>query len=501
MSTFSPRSPSSPRSSQPESPKPSSPKSPRSKGKPKEKPQAEGLTAEGIKRLATLPPEELKAEISRLTEAQAEELAYAWRLWARPNQIAPEGKWRTWLALAGRGFGKTRLGAEWVREKVYEGAQRIALVGRTAADTRDTVVLGESGIINVFPPSQRPIYEASKRRVLFHTGAIATLYSDEVPDALRGPQHEYSLCDEMAAWSNAQTTWAMLQMGLRLGRLPQAVVTTTPRPIPIIRDLLSRVASGTVVLTKGSTYDNAVNLAESFMDEVTNRYGSTRLGRQELFAEILEDAAGALWSRAMLEAAALTELPEGVALDRVVVAVDPSVSADGGGDECGIVAAGRGTDRRAYILRDASANASPDEWARSVILLANALDAAAIVYERNQGGALVESTIRLTFVAMNAGRAVNNEPPLYLPPLIPVNASVGKRARAEPISALYEQGRVSHLRGLHRLEDEMCSWEAKSGQPSPNRIDALVWAVTELAIVPGITSRRRGSRIATGFPF
>lgn len=347
-----------------------------------------------------------------------------------------------------------------MRDRVEHGARRIALVGRTSADTRDVMVEGESGLLSIYPVNQRPIYEASKRRVTFHNGATATLYSAEEPNLLRGPQHDLAWCDELAAWQYPDA-WDQLRLGLRLGAHPRCVVATTPRPTKIIKSLLSR---GDAVVTRGSTYDNAANLAPTFLDEIKAQYEGTRLGRQELHAEILDDTPGALWTRAILDP---IQVRQHGPLKRVVVALDPSVAADGGGDECGIIVAGIADDGALYVLADGSGKLSPEAWAKRAAALAGDFDADCIVAEVNQGGALVTDTLRLAAPGVR---------------VVGVAASKGKRARAEPVAALYEQGRVRHLPGLHRLEDELCTWSASAGDPSPNRLDALVWALSSLAL-------------------
>lgn len=410
-------------------------------------------------------PAQRAQTIRALSEADALALVHDWRSWARPEQLAPPGDWFVWLILAGRGWGKTRTGAEFVRDRVDLGiARRIALVARTAADTRDVMLEGESGLLNVFPPHQRPIYEPSKRRVTFYTGATATLYSADEPSLLRGPQHDTAWADELAAWQYPEA-WDHLVFGLRLG-VPRAVVTTTPRPTELVRALAKRP---TTVLTRGSTYDNARNLARQFLAEVRAKYEGTRLGRQELYAEILDDTPGALWSRARIERAFCRTRPS---LARVVVAVDPSVAADGGGDECGIVAAGLDHEGTPWALRDASGNLSPEAWASKACALAAELEADCLVAEANNGGALVESVLRSAW----------NDPKKLPPRIKLVHAKRGKALRAEPVAALYEQGRVRHAPGLTALEDEMCTWASASGDPSPNRVDALVYALTELCL-------------------
>ena len=397
-------------------------------------------------------------------------LRWSWGFWARPDQLPPTSPWRTWLVLAGRGWGKTRVGVEWVRAQVEsKRAGRIALVGATAADVRDVIVEGESGILAVSPPDFRPIYEPSKRRLTWPNGAQATTYSADEPDRLRGPQHDAALADELAAWRYPQA-WDMLRFGLRLGADPRVVVTTTPRPTPIIRGLIKEP---TTVVTRGSTYDNAPNLAPGFLTEIVSKYEGTRLGRQELHAEILDDVAGALWHREQLDALRVQSRPP--VFERAVVAIDPAVSNNEGSDETGIVVAalarcgckGNGADLHAFVLDDLSGKWSPDAWARKAIGAYRTLPADRIVAEVNNGGALVEVNLR-TVDPHASYRAVH--------------AAQGKRTRAEPIAALYEQGKVHHVGMLAQLEDQMCTWDPLAGDRSPDRMDACVWALTELML-------------------
>ena len=394
--------------------------------------------------------------LATLTVQEQQALAYQWRLWARPSQLPPPGEWLTWLIMAGRGFGKTRTGAEWIRQRVESGeTRRIALVGRTPADARDVMVEGESGILNVFPPDQRPIYEPSKRRITFHTGAIATVYSSENPEQLRGPTHDTAWVDELGTFQSSET-FDNLQLGLRMGR-PRQIVTTTPRPVRTIRDL---VDDSDTVVTRGTSYENRANLAPAFYRQVIRRYEGTRRGQQEIMGLLLEDVPGALWQRSMIKYKAAPEM------ERVVIGIDPSVSDSEDAARCGIVAAGKGLDGVYYVLADRSLRASPDRWAHEAISLFHELKADRIIAEVNQGGKMVELTLRT------------------IDPLIPysgVHASVGKKARAEPVSALYEQGRVFHVEPFRDLEDELCTWTPEEG-PSPDRLDACVYALTELAL-------------------
>jgi phage terminase large subunit-like protein len=390
----------------------------------------------------------------------AEAFLYDWRIWQRPKQATPPGDWTVWLILAGRGFGKTRTGSEWVREQVNSGRfRRVALVGPTAADVRDTMIEGDSGLLSVFPPSERPTYEPSKRRITFYNGAVATSYSADEPDRLRGPNHDLAWCDELAAWRYPDA-WDMLVFGLRLGSRPQALVTTTPRPTPIIRRLVERTD---VVVTSGSTYENRSNLAPSFFDEIVARYEGTRLGRQELHAEILDDVEGAMWSRDMIEAARVSSLPD---LVRIVVAIDPATTSTESSAETGIVAVGVGENGDGYVLEDRSRRGSPHEWASEAIAAYHRLKADRIVAESNQGGDMIRHTLD----------TVERGIPIRL-----VHASRGKRIRAEPIAALYEQGRVHHVGSFPDLEDQLCSW-VPDVSASPDRLDALVWALTELIV-------------------
>jgi phage terminase large subunit-like protein len=413
-------------------------------------------------------PEPLRNELIRsLSPKQAEQIKYDWAYRAREAQLPPNGDWRIWLLLAGRGFGKTRTGAEFVRGRVAaRTARRVALVAPTAADARDVMVEGESGLLAIAPPWDRPLYEPSKRRLTWANGAVATLFSADEPERLRGPQHDLAWCDELAAWRYPEA-WDMLMFGLRLGTDPRAVVTTTPRPTKLIRLLL---ADPKVAATRGRTAENRSNLAPVFLDQIVRRYEGTRLGRQELDGEILDDMPGALWQRGMIEAARRNATPH---LSRVVVAIDPAAASSAEADETGIVVAGRDGDGHGYILADASGRYAPAEWARVAIAACAAHAADRVVAEINNGGEMVEATLRMVDPAVSFGA---------------VRASRGKVARAEPVAALYEQGRVHHLGTFPQLEDQMCSFtsdfdRATAGY-SPDRVDALVWALTELLVEP-----------------
>ena len=427
--------------------------------------------------LASLPEHTRTAILAELTDAEHATLLWDWSFWARPEQLRPDGDWTAWLILAGRGWGKTRVGAETVRAWVTGPTPlargrfgRIALIAETAADARDVMVEGESGILAVHPPGCRPLYEPSKRRLTWPNGAVAMLYNAVAPDQLRGPQHDAAWSDELAKWRYARETWDMLQFGLRLGEHPQQIVTTTPRPIPILKEIIR--APGTVV-TKGSTFDNASNLAPSFLTQIRDRYQGTRLGRQELEAEILDDVPGALWTRDGLDRARRgadgQSLREAPALQRVVVAVDPSGTRGHGGDSVGIIVAGKGLDGIAYVLADRTCSLSPHGWGRRAVEAYHAFKADRIVAERNFGGAMVEHVIRTT------------DPQAAYRDVV---ASRGKAVRAEPIAALYEQGRVKHIGSFPMLEDQMAAFtpDGYVGEGSPDRADALVWALTELML-------------------
>jgi predicted phage terminase large subunit-like protein len=387
-----------------------------------------------------------------------------WLRTARPEQLPPPGDWSIWLILAGRGWGKTRTGAEWVRMLAESGsAERIALIAPTASDCRDTMVEGESGILSISKDHFRPTYEPSKRRLTWPNGVIVTMFSSEEPDRLRGPQHAAAWADELGAWKNVKETWSMLQFGLRLGR-PKQLITTTPRPIKILRELIARDGDD-VVVVRGSTYDNRANLAPTFFSQIVREYEGTRLGRQELNAELLEDTPGALWTRDLIEHARIArdQKPD---MRRIVVAIDPAITSHEDSDETGIIVAGLGVDGRGYVLEDCSGKYTPMDWAQKAIGAYNRWHADKIVAEANQGGAMVENTLRV----------VDRNLPIKL-----VHASKGKITRAEPISALYEQGRVSHVGAFDQLEDQLCTFTSGSTD-SPDRLDALVWALTEIVL-------------------
>jgi predicted phage terminase large subunit-like protein len=416
---------------------------------------------ESLASRARTEPEALAREIRRLRPAEALALLHHWPLWARPDQLPPPGAWRVWMILAGRGWGKTRTGAEWVRS--YAAAHpgcRIALVARTAADVRDVVVEGESGLLRISPESERPTWEPSRRRLTWPNGSQATTYSADVPDQLRGPQHHAAWCDELASWQYPDT-WDQLLFGLRLGDSPRVVVTTTPRPTETVRRILAHPATR---VTRGRTRDNAANLARGVVADLERRFGGTRLGRQELDGEVLDDAPGALWKRPWLDAARVERAPD---LRRIVVAVDPAVSANATSDETGIVVAGLGYDGRGYVLEDGSGVYSPEAWAARVAYLFGQHRADKVVAEINNGGDLVEANLR----ALHRNLPVRK-----------IHAKRGKALRAEPVAALYERGQVSHVGALATLEDQLTGWDPATSHDSPDRLDALVYALSELMV-------------------
>lgn len=416
-------------------------------------------------------PDELADFVRRLSQPEKDEYDWQFKESAHDGQLPPDGAWRTWLIMAGRGFGKTRAGAEWVRS-IAEADEhaRIALVGASLGEVRAVMVEGESGLIAVCPPDRRPVFEPSLRRLRWPHGAEALLYSAAEPESLRGPQHSHGWCDELAKWpashGRAESAWNNLQLGLRLGKTQRVLVTTTPRSVPLLRRLL---ADDAVAVTRGRTEDNGRNLPAAFIETMRSDYGGSALGRQELDGELLEDIEGALWSRTLLERCRADRLPDG-RLTRVVVGVDPPASAMG--DACGIVVAAHEDDGGAVVLADCSVEKpSPERWARAVAETARIWGADRVVAEANQGGAMVASVLRAADVSL---------------PVKLVHASRGKVARAEPVAALYEAGRVRHAGTFAQLEDELCGLMAgggyEGGGRSPDRADALVWALTELML-------------------
>lgn len=386
-----------------------------------------------------------------------------WLLTARPEQITPRGSWRTWMVLAGRGWGKTRTGAEDVAYYgLWNDDARIAVIAPTHADARDTCVEGPSGLLSVLPHECIDKWNRSLSELILKNGSRFKLFSADEPERLRGPQFHRAWADELAAWNSPQA-FDQVMMGLRLGQHPQLVITTTPKPIAIIKNLVKRARTD-LFLTRGRSEENAGNLAPQVLADLRERYGGTRLGRQELDAEIVEDMEGALWSHNAIDAARIAEVPDN--LERIVIAIDPAVTSHSKSDETGVVAAARSNDGRFYILADASGQMTPDAWAQRAIALRDELGADLIIGEVNEGGDLIERMLRLAdpYVAFKAVRAMKS-----------------KAMRAFPVAALYERGIVHHVGQLKALEDQMCQFTGnglKDG--SPDRVDAMVWAMTEL---------------------
>ncbi|MCW1383205.1 terminase family protein [Novosphingobium sp. KCTC 2891] len=410
--------------------------------------------------------------MGELNANELREWPWYWGLQARGSQVPPPGDWRVWLLMAGRGFGKTRTGAQWVSAVAEADPDaRIALVAANLGEARSIMIEGESGLLCATAPWRRPDFEPSLRRLVWPNGAQALLYSAAEPESLRGPQHSHAWCDEIAKWDNAsaraESAWDNLLMGLRLGRDPRVLATTTPRAVPLVGRLLAEARSGDTAVTRGTTYDNADNLPARFVQAMRRSFGGSQLGRQELDGELIADLPGALWTRALIERCREAASPP---LTRIVVGIDPPASAEG--DACGIVVCGIGEDRIARVLADASIErASPERWARAAADAARAWSADRVVAEANQGGAMVEAVLR----------AASERLPLRL-----VHASRGKVARAEPVAALYEAGRVRHAGQFARLEDELCGLMPGGSYQgpgrSPDRADACVWALTELML-------------------
>lgn len=435
-------------------------------------------------KLLGLDPAERRAQLARMSHGQRKRLRRYWRLWAHDGQVAPAIGWHTWLIMAGRGYGKTRAGAEWVRAIAEANpAARIALVGASLGEARRVMVEGESGLLAISRPKLRPDYEPSKRQLTWPNGAIATLYSAGEPESLRGPQHSHAWCDEIAKWDQAggraEAAWDNLVLGLRLGLAPSVVATTTPRAVALVKRLLGQ---SDVLVTRGTTADNKDNLPAGFLRKVRAQFGRSLLGRQELEGELIEDIEGALWSRALLEDC--REETASAPSKRVVIGVDPPASA--GGDACGIVVCALGEDGIVRVLADLSVRkATPERWARAVAHAARGWQADRVIAEANNGGEMVRSVLH----------AADAEGAWALPVKL-VHASRGKTARAEPVAALYEAGRVRHVGQLPELEDELCGLMAGGGYEgpggSPDRADALVWALSELMLGRKSEPRVRG---------
>ena len=427
-----------------------------------------------LESLLSLSDAERVEAIATLTDNEALALQYDWSFWARPNQLQP-ASWAKWLILTGRGWGKNRTGAETLRDLVEsETVGRIGLIARTAADARDTMIEGESGILDISPPWALPKYEPSKRRLTWPNGATATTYSGDEPDQLRGPQHEFVWADELAAWKYPEETWDNAMFGLRLG-VAKALITTTPRPIKVIRDL---IAEEGVVVTSGSTYENLENLSDAYQS-IIRKYAGTRLGEQELKGRLLEDVPGALWSRSMIDPYRTSNPPP---FQRIVVAMDPAATSTETANEMGIIVAARGEDGEGYVLEDVTCRESPKVAAEVAISVYRKYKADRIVAEVNNGGEWIEAVLRAVDLSISYKS---------------VHASRGKRTRAEPVSALYEQGRIHHVGKFDTLEDQMCMFTPDIKE-SPDRVDALVWAFTELEIESGEYEESSVSRSSYG---
>lgn len=446
-----------------------------------------------MEQLAMLPEEERRAVLDGV---DMDQLVWDWKAWARPEQLPPQNDdWAIWLYLAGRGAGKTRSAAEWVRDmakRTDRGQLRFALVARTAADVRDVIVEGESGIISVSPPSEKPLYEPSKRRLTWPNGNTATCFTADEPDGLRGPQFHYAWADEIAAWRQTpdaagMTSWDNLRVATRLGKSPQIICTTTPKRVPVLYSLLAEAdKTGRVVVSRGSTLDNAGNLSNAYLEAITGVYAGTRLAAQELYGEMLSDVEGALWVIELIERSREAGFPLNTPLR--VIGVDPSV-AENPKDECGIVVCASTGERdlykrHAWVLEDATIHGSPDQWANKVVEMARKYSCP-VVAEVNQGGALVRN-------------AINTIDPNVK--VLEVHSKYGKALRAEPVTLAYEQNRVHHVGYLGDLESQMCAWIPGEGK-SPDRVDALVHALTALLIKPppgfvggNITARSLASR-------
>ena len=444
--------------------------------------------------VAELPPKERERVLADL---DPEMLQWDWSFWGRPEQIPPkDDSWNVFLFLAGRGAGKTRSAAEWIREKAKQnnlGQIRFALVARTAADVRDVIVEGESGIINVTPPSERPLYEPSKRRLTWPNGNMATCFTADEPDSLRGIQAHYAWGDEVGAWRQTpdaagMTSWDNLRVATRLGNNPQMMLTTTPKRVPVLYSLLDeQKRTGKVIVTRGSTLDNTGNLSESYLTAIMGVYEGTRLARQELYGEMLDNVEGALWTSEMIQAGRESVYPIGTPLR--CIGVDPSV-AENPRDECGIVVCAATGERdlyrrNAWVLEDASIHGSPEVWANKVVDMARKWSCP-VIAEVNQGGALVRNAIN----AIDPNVKV-----------LEVHSKYGKALRAEPVVLAYEQGRIHHVGFIPELEDQMTMWIPGESSKSPDRVDALVHALTALLIKPPqgftggkITARSYASR-------
>lgn len=427
--------------------------------------------------LRNMPKEKVKEALGTLTQAQLEELRYTWEFWARPEQIPPEGDWNTFLALAGRGFGKSRASVEWVREQVKQGKRRIAYVCATNSDVERVFVKGDSGMLNScwrYDKTHKgvhmgiPEWSPTKRTLTWANGAKVECYSAQEPERLRGPQFEAAACDELCSWPYEET-WEQLQFTLRLGKHPRVFIATTPKSTKLLRKIMDNPKT---VIVRGSTFDNAANLADTYLAAVKEQYEGTSLGRQELYAEVLMENAGALWTGDMIDACQIKreDVPE---LSKIIISLDPATTNNVESDLTGIIVAGLDEEGTAYILEDHSFKGLPEAWASKAVELYHRWNANLIVYEKNQGGDLIPTVIK------------GIDPDI---PLKGVFASNAKIARAEPVSLMYEKGRVKHVsnpefgQSLNELETQMVTFEPSGRYKSPDRYDSMTWAVTELLL-------------------
>jgi len=413
-----------------------------------------------IKSIISLPEEQRKKILNELSEKEAQEILYDWECWARPKQLPPPGEWLTWLILTGRGWGKTRTGSEWIISHAKKGAKHIALIGQTVADVRDTMIkIGPASILKVSRPDFMPEYTPSNRTLIWPNGVIATTYSGDNPDQVRGPSHDIVWIDELAKFQYPDDIWYNLMFGLREGEDMRILVTTTPRPIKLIKNLVN---DPNTIPVRGSTYENKDNLPKKYFDYVIAPYVGTRLGQQEIEGKILEDNPNALWTRKIIDDNRVNKHPD---LIRIVIGVDPEASDTETSAETGIIAAGIDDRGHGYILGDNTIKGSPDKWGNEVVTAYYKYRADRIAAEVNNGGDMVE------FVIHTVDKNVAYKD---------VHAAKAKHTRAEPISALYEQGRVHHVGQFAELEQQLCEWVP--GDISPDRLDALVWALTELML-------------------
>lgn len=407
-----------------------------------------------------MPEEERTKLLNSLSDKEAEELLYDWKVWARPKQLPPLGDWLTWMVLTGRGWGKTRTAAEWVIEQAKKGAKHIALIGQTVPDVRDTMIkLGPSSILKISHPSFRPEYIPSLRTLAWSNGTIATTYSGDKPDQVRGPSHDIVWIDELAKFQYPQDIWDNLMFGLRESEDMRILITTTPRPIKTIKDI---IAMSSTITVRGSTYENKDNLPKKYFEQVIAPYVGTRLGQQEIEGKILDDNPNALWTRKMIEDNRVNKHPN---LIRVVIGVDPEASDTKTSAETGIIAAGIDDKGHGYILGDDTIKGKPDKWGNAVVTSYYKYRGDRIIGEVNNGGDMIEYVIK----TIDPNVSYKS-----------VRATKGKYIRAEPVSALYEQGKIHHVGNFIDLEDQLCEWE--QGRKSPDRLDAEVWAITELML-------------------